>query len=83
VVRLEARFLEGLKIGGGVLASVEKGGNVVLEQRFVNDEVWMPSYIEVHLNARLFFVHKPVNVTSAYTDYRKFRVNSKITGAAP
>jgi len=82
-VRLEAHFLEGLKIGGGVLASVEKGGNAVLEQRFVNDEVWMPSYIEVHLNARLFFVHKPVNIISTYTDYRKFRVDSKITGAAP
>jgi hypothetical protein len=79
-VRLEARFLESVKVGGGLLASVQKGGNVVLEQRFVNDEIWMPSYGEIHLNARLLFLHKSLNGTSRYSDYRKFRVDSKITG---
>jgi hypothetical protein len=78
-VRLEARFLESVKVGSGLLASVHKGGNVVLEQRFVNDEVWMPSYGEVHLNARLLFLHKSLNGTSTYSDYRKFRVDSKIS----
>jgi len=82
-VRLEARFLEGVKVGGGLLASVQKGGNVVLEQRFVNDEVWMPSFIEVHLNAHVFFIHKSINGTATYSDYRKFHVDSKITGSAP
>ena len=81
-VRLEAHFLEGVKVGGG-LAALQKGGSVVLEQRFVNDEVWMPSDLEIHLNARVLFAHKLFNVTSAYDDYRKFRVDSKITGAAP
>jgi hypothetical protein len=80
VVRLEARFLNALKVGGGLLGSVQKGGNVVLEQRFVNDEVWMPSYVEIHLNARVLFLHKSINGTSTYSDYRKFRVDSKITG---
>lgn len=82
-VRLEARFLQGVKVGGGLLGSVQKGGNVVLEQRFVNDEVWMPSYIEVHLNAHEFFIHKSINFVSKYSDYRKFHVDSKImTGAS-
>ena len=76
-VRLEARFLEGVKVGAG-LAAVQKGGNVVLEQRFVNDEVWLPSYIEVHLDARLFFIHKSLNGNSTYSDYRKFHVDTKI-----
>ncbi|MGA3323476.1 MAG: hypothetical protein ABSF45_03330 [Terriglobia bacterium] len=79
-VRLEARFLEGVKVGAGLLASVQKGGNVVLEQRFVNDEVWMPSYVELHLDARVFFIHKSINVISTCSDYRKFRVDAKITG---
>jgi len=83
VVRLEARFLNSLKVGGGLLGSVQKGGNVVLEQRFVNNEIWMPSYDEVHLNARVFFLHKSINGTSTYSDYRKFRVDSKITGGSP
>jgi len=82
-VRLEARFLEGLKVGGGLIGSVQKGGNVVLEQRFVNGEVWMPSFIEIHLNAHLFLIHKAINGTATYSDYRKFHVESKITGTAP
>lgn len=77
-VRLEARFLEGVKVGAG-LAALQKGGNIVLEQRFVNDEVWMPSYIEIHLDARLLFIHKSINSISTYDNYRKFRVDSKIT----
>jgi hypothetical protein len=79
-VRLEARFLEGMKLGAGLLASVQKGGNVVLEQRFVNGEVWMPSYVEIHLDAHVFFIHKSINGISTYSDYRKFRVDAKITG---
>lgn len=81
VVRLEARFLEGIKVGGGLVGSVQKGGNVVFEQRFVNDEIWMPSAAEIHLNAHVFLIHKSINGTSTYSNYRKFRVDSKITGS--
>ncbi len=77
--RLEARFLAGVKFGGGLLASVQKGGNVVIEQRFVNGEVWLPFYVEIHLDAHVLFLHKAINGTSTYSNYRKFRVNTKIT----
>ena len=77
--RLEARFLAGVKFGGGLLASVQKGGNVVIEQRFVNGEVWLPFYVEIHLDAHVLFLHKAINGTSTYSNYRKFRVDTKIT----
>jgi hypothetical protein len=80
IARLEARFLDAVKVGGGILGSLQKGGNVVLEQKFVNDEVWMWSYGEIHMNAHVLFVHKSVNVISHYSDYRKFHVDSKIGG---
>lgn len=83
IVRLEARLLANFKVGGGLLGSVQKGGNVVLEQRFVNGEVWMPSYDEFHLNARVLFLHKSYNGISTYSDYRKFHVDSKIISAMP
>jgi hypothetical protein len=83
IVRLEARFLDAVKVGGGLLGAVQKGGNVVLEQQFVNGEVWMPSYAEVHLSAHVLFLHKSINGTSTYTDYRKFRVDSKINASPP
>jgi len=77
--RLEARFLAGVKFGGGLLGSVQKGGNVVIEQRFVNGEVWLPFYVEIHLDAHVLFLHKAINGTSTYSNYRKFRVDTKIT----
>ncbi len=39
------------------------------------------SYVEIHLNARVLFIHRLFNVVSTFSDYRKFRVDSKITGA--
>jgi hypothetical protein len=80
VARLEAHLLEGIKVAGGLVGSVQKGGTVILEQRFVNEELWMPTYAKVQLDARLFFLHRTINVVSDYSDYRKFRVDSKIMG---
>ena len=80
VVRLEARLLDGFKVGGGIVGSVKKGGNVIFEQEKVNDEVWMPSYGEIHLDYRVIFKRNVANVVLRYSDYRKFKVDSKITG---
>lgn len=79
-VRLEAHLLDGFKVGGGIVGSVKKGGNVVFEQEKVNGEVWLPSYGEVHLDYRIVFSRKVTNVVVKYSDYRKFKVESKITG---
>lgn len=80
VVRLEAHLLDGFKVGGGIVGSVKKGGNLIFEQEKVNDEVWMPSYGEIHLNYRVIFKRNVANVVLRYSDYRKFAVDSKITG---
>ncbi len=79
-VRLEAHLLDGMKLLGGVVGSVKKGANIVFEEQKVNDEVWMPSYGEVHLDYRLFFRRNVQNIVLRYSDYRKFKVDSKITG---
>ncbi len=78
VVRLEARLIANLKVAGGLVSSVQKGSNAILENRFVNNELWMPSYTEFHLDARVFLIHRSVNTISTFSDYRKFRVGSKI-----
>ncbi len=80
VVRLEAHLLDGIKVGAGIVGSVKKGGNVIFEQEKVNGEVWMPSYGEIHLDYRVVFVRKVANVVLRYSDYRKFKVDTKITG---
>ncbi len=80
VVRLEAHLLDGFKVAAGIVGSVKKGGNVIFEQEKVNDEVWMPSYGEIHLDYRVIFKRNVANVILRYSDYRKFKVDSKITG---
>ena len=83
IVRLEARFAESVKVGGGLLASLAKGSNFVFEQEKINGEVWLPSYIEVHVAGRIVFVKLKQNFIDRYSDYKKFRVGATMTVAPP
>lgn len=80
VARLEAHFSSQVKIAGGVLASLDKGSSFVFEQAKVNNEVWLPSYTEVHAAGRLLVVKLKANEIDRYTDYKRFRAESKIIG---
>lgn len=84
VVRLEARFDNSFKIGGGVLASLQKGSAFQFEQSRVNNEVWLPSYDEIHVGAKLLLVKTlRANVIDHYYDYQKFHVATQQKIAAP
>jgi hypothetical protein len=83
VARLEARFSDNFKIGGGLVASLSKGSNFVFEQTLVNNEVWLPSYDEVHAAARLVFVKVKANQIDRYSDYKKFSSEIKLGTSAP
>ena len=78
IVRLEARFAESVKIGGGLVASLAKGSNFIFEQVKINDEVWLPSYAEVHFSGRVVFVKLKQNFVDRFTDYKKFRSGSAL-----
>ena len=83
IARVEAHFMDSVKIGGGLLASVEKGSNMVWEQAKVNDEVWLPVYVEVHVSGRLLFFKAKANEVERYSDYKKFRTDIKILPPDP
>jgi hypothetical protein len=78
IVRLDAHFAEGVKIGGGLVASLQKGSNFVFEQEKINEEVWLPSYAEVHFAGRIFVMKLKQNAIDRYTDYKKFRVGAAL-----
>lgn len=80
IVRLEAHFAESVKVGGGLLASLAKGSNFVFEQEKINDEVWLPSYAEVHFAGRIVFVKLKQNFIDRYSDYKKFRTGGSVIG---
>lgn len=82
IVRLEARFNNNAKIGGGILASISKGSNFVFEQALINNEVWLPSYVEVHAAARVVFVKGRQDEIDRFSDYKKFSTESKLDSSA-
>ncbi len=79
VARLEARFSDSMKVGGGLVASIQKGSAFAFEQTMMNNEVWLPSYAEVHVSARVLLLKTlKANAIVRYTDYKKFHVESVI-----
>jgi hypothetical protein len=84
VARLEAYFVGDMKIGGGLLANLQKGTNFVYEQGFVNNEVWLPTYMEAHFGVRVLLVKAfKGSVTTRYWDYKKFNVETLSTITKP
>jgi hypothetical protein len=84
VARLEAYFVGDFKLAGGVLANLQKGTSFVFEQAFINDEVWLPTYVEVHVGVRVLLVKAfKVNAVIRYSDYKRFNVESISTVGKP
>src|SRR5437899_3196938 len=84
VARLEAYFTGDMKIGGGLLANLQKGTSFVFEQSFVNNEVWLPTYMEAHVGVRFLLVKGiKASVVTRYWDYRKFNVETLSTISKP
>jgi hypothetical protein len=77
VARLEAYFVSDVHIGGGVLANLQKGTSFVLEQGYLNNEVWLPTYEEAHVGVRVLLVKGfKVNQITRYSDYKRFNVET-------
>jgi len=77
VARLEAYFVGDFHLGGGILASVQKGTSFVFEQAYLNNEVWLPTYEEAHVGARVLLVKGfKLNEITRYSDYKRFNVET-------
>lgn len=78
VARLEAVLFESYKVGGGLLAKLQKGASFTLEQERVNNEIWLPSQADISLAVRVLLV-KGINVNQIVKSYgyRKFETEVK------
>jgi hypothetical protein len=77
VARLEAYFVGDFKVGGGMVANLQKGTSFIFEQAYLNNEVWLPTYEEAHIGVRVLLVKAfKVNAVTRYSDYKKFNVDS-------
>ncbi|MDQ3651719.1 MAG: hypothetical protein M3458_15880 [Acidobacteriota bacterium] len=73
VMRLEARLVDGFKIGGGLLASVRSGSNFAFEQARMVDGVWLPRFSQISASAKVFLLAGfKLDATREYSDYKRF-----------
>ena len=56
MARMEARIDDNFRIGGGLLASVQKGSNFTFDQGLVNHELWLPTGGDVRFSARILLM---------------------------
>ena len=74
IVKLEGRFLNAFKIGGGLVVNIRKDTSFAMEQRKVNGEVWLPVTIEGHGAARAMLVFNfDGSVRVEDSEFRKFK----------
>ncbi|WP_260740853.1 hypothetical protein [Tunturiibacter lichenicola] len=79
LVKVQGHFLNNFKIGAGLVANIQKGTSFGMEQRKVNDEVWLPAMIEGQGSARaLLFFSFNGSLQAVESDYRKFKATSTI-----
>lgn len=82
LIKLDADVIDTVSVGFFV-ARLYPGSRFELEQTRVNDEVWLPSHIDVRLVARVLLVKGfNENLVFDYSDYKKFRSNIQIIPAA-
>jgi hypothetical protein len=84
VARLEAYFVGDFKFAGGLLANLQKGTSFIFEQAYINDEIWLPTYLEAHVGVRVLLLKGfNLNVVTRYSDYKRFNVETLSTIAKP
>ena len=82
MARLDAEAIDTVS-WGLFLARLHKGSHFHIEQVRVNDEVWLPEDINVKFDARFLLVKGfSGEFASAYSGYKRFRTESKITLAS-
>jgi len=79
-VKLDAQCIDTVSFGL-FLARIHKGSRIMIDTTRVNDEVWLPRHVAVHVDVRVALL-KNFNVEQeiSYKDYKKFHAATKITG---
>jgi hypothetical protein len=77
-VKLDIQCIDTVSVGLFLLR-VHKGSSIQIDQVRVNDEVWLPKHVSLELDARLALL-KGLNISEdvTYSEYKKFRIDTKI-----
>jgi hypothetical protein len=77
LVRLEAKAIDNVAFGLGVLARIHKGAQFSFLRRKINDEVWLPAVAKYSGSARVGLLWTLRRTgSSEYSGYRKYSVDT-------
>ena len=77
VAHLEMRFTDNFRVGGGLLANVQKGSEFTFDQGPVNGEVWLPLGAQGTVDARLLlFKGMRMHFVETDSEYKWFHVDA-------
>ena len=77
LARIDAEVIDTISIGFGLLAKVHKGSRVSGERRKINNEVWLPSRLEVFGDVRLAMLKGlKVREITEYSEHKKFNLET-------
>jgi hypothetical protein len=80
LIRLEARVIDNITLGLGILARLNKGATAVFRRRRVNGEIWLPAEARFAGTARILLLKgMRIESVSEFSDYRKFTVTTSTT----
>jgi hypothetical protein len=85
LAKLEARVIDPISIGAGLLAKLQAGSTLAFERRKVNNEIWLPVRAEASLNGRMLLL-KGINLreVTEFSEHKKYTVDTILTfGDAP
>jgi hypothetical protein len=69
-IKVDGQVTESFSMGL-ILARVERGSHIIMEQACVGEGVWVPKRIEIRATARILFLKSlDIQRTLTYTDYR-------------
>jgi hypothetical protein len=79
-VKWDAQVLDTLSFGLSLIR-IAPGTALHFEQVRVNDEVWLPSTVTAHADARVAYIKRlRAEIDIRYRDYKKFQTDSRIVG---
>jgi hypothetical protein len=77
VSRLRATVDDPLKLGYGLLATVDTGSNFALEQAFIRNETWLPTSFNARFDGKAaLFVGFHVELAVHFDQYQKFHASA-------
>jgi hypothetical protein len=63
---------------GWFLFRLQPGARILIDQRWINNEVWLPVHVDVHADARLLGKMLRVDISQDYRNFRKFSSDSRL-----